>query len=387
MGLVVLRPGTTDRLVDVPGFWGRLLAVDYPIVPQAMFGWDPVHSLWIPNVVSPSGTTIEFHAQAILGALTNLLSEMSGEVMSTDAVRAELTKLTGSGSVLRTQPTMPPRQGTVAGQPATAIGLGQGVGMSHDLARLAFDSQRKYLGVDAGQYVSPVAANGTQITFTGQNLTEVVGGVTRWRVSPIFNLTDQMYHTVTAIVDPVGAAVGTMTVDPPIPTANATFRIPFTSTPFFWNSAMDAAQTVAVAANPPRINGPATFISQTAATANATYQFILPCANYGRYGLQVMWVGNGGTTRTLVFNTFGKIDDGAWAGAGAIPAVYNCNTWWQNTAGSTGWGAAAAINGGIVARMADAGPFNSIAVEMVVTNSDANTTTVTAWWTMYGGEK
>jgi len=133
-------------------------------------------------------------------------------------------------------------------------------------------------------------------------------------------------------------------------------------------------------------DGPTAFINETTAFANVTTQYTFSVAAVARYGLQIEWTGNGGTTRILTFNTYGKIDTAAWPAAGTIPAWRLINGWWQITPISTGWGVAA-VTGGIVARLADPGPFQEIAVEMTTALTDVNTTTVLALRVAYGGAR
>jgi len=237
---------------------------------------------------------------------------------------------------------------------------------------------RKVVGIDAGAYVAPAVAGSNAVTFTGVNL---LGKV--WF---LYNITDQSFHRITAVVDPAGGAVGTLTLATPIISANATLFIPFSSTPHAWNSAVDALQTLAVAGDPPRINGPATFLSVAAANiANGTTQYILPTAMYARQGIQIVWTCAGATL--LTFNIFGKIDDAAWAAAGAIPAAYNINTWMQTTAGGVAFGApplGGAVANIINARIQDPTRWNSIAIEMTASASAGNST-VTGTEVLGGG--
>jgi hypothetical protein len=392
MTLSVRRPGNTpltpanqQRVIGVDGFWGRHIGIDYPIVPIAEFGWDPVTSQWIPKLVAPDGSFIEYSAAAILSAVQRLCVDMANGVLSTDGVAAAISKLTESGAVARAAGLMPARQTTTEGQPVTDLATWQGMPITHDIAHIAFGANRKYVAVDAGAYTSPVGAAGptdttSTVTFTGVNLSG--------RAVLIFNASDRMYHTIlTPITDPAGGAVGSMTVTPAIPSASAVLRIPYTDTPHAWNSAADAYQTLAVVGDPPRINGPATFISVNAALA-ANFQYILPCAMYGRYQVEIAWY-TAGTTQ-VQFNIFGKYSDTAWAALGAIPPGYSQNTKFQTVAGVAfgappiGGGALATPNI-LCARMQDPDGFNTLAIEMNSINRDNNAVVVTGTYRLTGG--
>lgn len=271
------------------------------------------------------------------------------------------------------------------GVPVPLLSMRQGHLLGFDLGTLLSGAMRKYVGVDAGAYVSPAApaaagALFSAVTFTGVTL----GG----RVRRIYNATDDMVHTVdpVSIVDPVGGAVGTMNVYPAIPSANAVLRIPYSSIPFAWNSATDALQTLAVSGDPPRINGPATFLAVNAANiADGTTQYVLPTANYARQGIQIEWTCAGATL--LTFNAFGKIDDAAWAAAGTINPGRNINAWMQTTPGGVAFGApprgGATLNV-INARIQDPTRWNSIAIEMTASQSAGNST-VTGTEVLGGG--
>jgi hypothetical protein len=154
-----------------------------------------------------------------------------------------------------------------------------------------------------------------------------------------------------------------------------------------YNYAAQAIQTIAVVGDPPRINGPATFISVNAALA-ANFQYVLPCAMYGRYQVEIVWY-TAGTTQ-VQFNIFGKYSDTAWAALGAVPPGYSQNTKFQTIAGVAfgappiGGGAAATPNI-LVARMQDPDGFNSLCVEMNSINRDANAVVVTGTYRLTGG--
>lgn len=237
---------------------------------------------------------------------------------------------------------------------------------------------RKVLNVDAGTYTA-VAAGATTISYTGVNLANVTCGV-------VWNRTDRTLHGIVSVTNPAGATPGVITLDRPINTAAAVLYVPYASLPHAYNSAADATQTLAVVGDPPRKNGPSQFYTTNSAIANGPTGWVLPCAIYGRMGVQIVWTTAAGT-RTLQFNAYGKIDNGAWAAWGAIPAVYQINgaTDWHYTAGSTAFGAAAAGNGSIVAWFDDPRPFDSVAIEMVTALTDANFTVVNCHYDIYGG--
>jgi hypothetical protein len=359
-------------------------------VPTAGFVW--TGTLWVPmsgtaaghiNVVVPAGIT-EPNSLGIWDVLRNLFTEMQGEHRTIQEVQTEIRKLTEAGSALSASRI--PVDGRLApdGTPVTARGLQQGVPFIHNLGAVAFDVNRKYVGTDAGAYVSPAApaaanAPNSMVTFTGVNL---VG-----RVYVLYNVTDHTYHLVTAAVDPAGGAVGTLTVVPAIPSANAVLRIPFASVPHGYNTAADAIQGLSVNPSQNHLNGPAEALSITADLANGTTQYFIPCLGYGRVGIEFIWTANAASVRTLSFHIFGKITDAAWAGIGAIPAAQNCENMFQLTTGSTAWGAAAA-SGRIVGRTQDPVPFRELCVEMTVLLDDnPKTTTVDLWYDLYGGAR
>ncbi len=353
--------------------------------PVGGYAWDPVALLWLPLLTGPGGlTVVEYSAAAALAAVQRLAAEMANGVLSTDAVAAGISKLTESGAVARAAGLMPARQTATEGHPVTDLATWQGMPITHDVAHIAFSANRKYVGVDAGAYTSPVGAAASTdttsaVTFTGVTLTG--------RAVLIFNATDRMYHTITTIVDPAGGAVGTLTVTPAIPSASAVLRIPYTDTPHGWNSAADALQTLAVVGDPPRINGPATFISVNAALA-ANFQYIIPCALYGRYQIDITWY-TAGTTQ-VQFMIYGKYNDAAWAALGAIPAGYSQNAKFQTVAGiafgapPVGGGAAATPNI-LCARMQEPDGFNSFAIEMNSITRDAVAVVVTGTYRLQGG--
>lgn len=354
-----------EKTIAAPGD-----AVRYQLVPVANYVYNG--AIWVPdqlgggliNVLTTISQYAEDSTGTLEGTIAGLLNEMA------------------RGGTIMPGALSPPIVARADQDLVKAWGNWQGVPYGNDIGSIEAMVGRKYVAVDAGAYVSPAVANGgtaaNPITFTGVNL---LG-----RISYIFNVTDRTFHRAVTVVDPAGGAVGTIVCDPPIRTANSVLRIRFASTPHAWNSATDATQTLAVSGDPPRINGPATFISETTAKDNGPYQWILPCANYGRWGFEIIWTANGGTARTVAWHAFGKINDAVWAAPGAIPAVYNIDTLIQATAGSTAWGAVAG-SGAIEGRLVDPGPFNSVCFEALVAADDANTTTITAWITLYGGTK
>lgn len=251
------------------------------------------------------------------------------------------------------------------------------------LDALATIGYRKVLGVDAGAYVAP-AGGATTFTFTGVNL---LG-----KAFVVFDRTYKTLHYITNIVDPAGGAVGTITVDRPFistPVASV-LVVPYMATPHAWNSATDATQTLAVAGDPPRINGPATFLAWNAALA-ANQQIILPCALYGRYQIDITWYTAG--TTLVQFNIFGKYNDAAWGALGTIPPGYSQNTKFQTVAGVAfgappiGGGAAGVTANILCARMQDPDGFNSLAIEMNSINRDAVAVVVTGTYGLAGGTR
>lgn len=238
---------------------------------------------------------------------------------------------------------------------------------------------RKILNVDAGTYTA-VAAGATTISYTGVTLAGRTCGI-------VWNATDRMLHQITNVTDPAGATPGVITLAAGIPTAGAVLLVPYTSLPHAYNSAADATQTLAVVGDPPRINGPAQFIAITgAAVVDGTYQYIIPCALYGRPQVQIRWAVNGNTL--FQFRSYGKVDNTiAWPAAGAIVAGQCIDSLWQYGTGSlafnsppTGGAATQVIN----ARLQDPHGFDSIAIEMIISNQ-SGTSTVTAFYRLTGG--
>lgn len=386
----------------------------YQLLPNANYVYDPGLRMWVPQqqaastlvvllqqIAQYAEDTAETSAQirqevlntrlrmaqlaVQLPAFLPVLQQIGGTIdglaeTAEGSIASWLSQLKRQGSPNLLYGTTTPRVRTVTdGDDIRADGTRQGTTYVHDFGVIDANARRKYVAIDAGAYTPP-AAGGTAITFTGVNLLNRVGKF-------VFNVTDWMRHEVVSIVDPAGGAVGTITVRPPVPSATATFIIPYTDTPHGWNSAADAYQTIAVVGDPPRINGPATFISVNAALA-ANFQYIIPCALYGRYQIEIVWY-TAGTTQ-VQFNIFGKYNDAAWAALGAIPAGYSQNSKFQTVAGiafgapPVGGGAAATPNI-LCARMQEPDGFNSFAIEMNSINRDAVAVVVTGTYRLQGG--
>lgn len=343
-------------------------ATYYNLLPNANYVYDPALGLWIPQEQAASALVV------LLKQIAEYSEDAAGTIESTIAAWLSGLKRHGTPDLL--YGTTTPRVRTVTdGDLIQADGTRQGTAYVHDFGVIDANARRKFVGIDAGAYVSP-GAGGTAITFTGVNLLNRVGKF-------VFNVTDWMRHEVVSVVDPAGGAVGTITVRPAIPTASAVFLIPFTSVPHAYATTTDSWRMTNIAPEWSHYVEPTTFISQTSAPANATYQFgPIPCLDYGRAYFQIVWSTAG--TRTAVFNLYGKMDSAAWAGAGAIPASYLINSWPQYTAAGLQFGSAAATNGIIVCRFQDASMFDSLMVEMTTAATDGNNTTVTAYYGLAG---
>jgi len=348
-------------------------AARYQLLPVANYVYNG--AFWVPETVVGGGLiwTLQQIAQyaedstgTLEGTIAGLLNEMA------------------RGGTIMPGALSPPVVARADQDLVKAWGNWQGVPYGNDIGSIEAMVGRKYVAVDAGAYVSPVVANGgtaaAPITFTGVNL---LG-----RISYIFNVTDRTFHRAVTVVDPAGGAVGTIVCDPPIRTASSVLRIRFASTPHAWNSATDAIQGIAVAGDPPRINGPATFVSVNAALA-ANFQYVLPCALYGRYQVDITWYTAG--TTLVQFNIFGKYNDAAWGALNAIPPGYSQNTKFQTVAGVAfgappiGGGAAGLTANILCARMQDPDGFNSLAIEMNSINRDAVAVVVTGTYRLQGG--
>jgi len=223
------------------------------------------------------------------------------------ALRSDMNRMIGTGLTARGIILEPGRQGIVEQALVRLLGTKQGHLLTFDIGMLLSGVQRKYIGIDAGAYVAPAAPAGiadltSSVTFTGVNVTNLV--------RRIYNVTDDMVHTVVTVVDPAGGAVGTLTVTPAIPSANAVLRIPFSASPFAWNSATDATQTLPIAACPKGVNGPAALLSNAAlAEAAGPYHLYLPVSNYDLLSFQIYWAAFAGDT--YQWDILARLDDQA----------------------------------------------------------------------------
>lgn len=267
--------------------------------PSSGYVW--TGALWIPQAATTAGEALvkEYSAAGIWGSVVNLLDEMRENRQTTEGARAALAIMTELGIAAQAYMSMPGIKVATDGHPAVMSAQRQGISMAHNLGQLAFDCQRKYVGIDAGAYVSPAAVNGVQVTFTGVNL---VG-----RAVICFNSTDRTYHSIGTIVDPAGGAVGTFQVSPPIPSANAVLRIPYSSTPHSWNSATDATQTLPIAAPPKGVNGPAWLYSNAALAGADVTDMPIPFSNYDTLTVSGYWACGGVDTYQL--DILARIDD------------------------------------------------------------------------------
>lgn len=271
--------------------------------PSSGYVW--TGALWIPQAATAAGEALvkEYSAAGIWGSVVNLFDEMRENRQTTEGVRAALAIMTELGIAAQAYTTMPGIKVGADGHAAVTSAQRQGIAMAHNLGQLAFDCQRKYVGIDAGAYVSPVAVNGVQVTFTGVNL---VG-----RTVICFNSTDRTYHSIATIVDPAGGAVGTFQVSPPIPSANAVLRIPYSSTELAYNTAADATQVIQIAAPPKGVNGPAWLLNNAALAdaGGAGTDFDMPFffANYDTLTVSGYWACGGADTYQL--DILSRIDD------------------------------------------------------------------------------
>lgn len=248
-----------------------------------------------------------------LGADSSILNSLSAswsgligvqDIMRT--VRGDLRQMLLTGLTARGIIMEPERQGIVEKALVRLLGTKQGHLLTFDLGMLLSGVQRKYVGIDAGAYVSPAAPAGvadltSTVTFTGV----LLGNLVR----RIYNVTDDMVHTIIPpVVEPAGGAVGTLTVTPAIPSANAVLRIPFSSTPFAWNSATDATQVLPIAASPKGVNGPAWLYSNAAlAEGAAAYDMPFAFSNYDTLTVSGYWACGGADTYQL--DILARIDD------------------------------------------------------------------------------
>lgn len=239
------------------------------------------------------------------------------------------------------------------------------------------------LGVDEGTYTNN--ASSTTVNIYG---TSAITGST---ICPwVYNTTDLTWHYVNL----TSVTTSSFTVSPAITSASSSLVVRFNRAKKAYSSAADAYQVYSTIGDPPRINGPCTLFSGSG--NNSTFPNgttilgggPIPCAMYGRIGIQIVWSTTAGT-RTFQFRCYGKIDSDAWPSAGLIPAAYQIEsaTDWHYTISSTTFGAAASANGTIIAWFDDPKPFDSIAIEMIVAGTDANNSSVVATYILYGGTK
>lgn len=237
---------------------------------------------------------------------------------------------------------------------------------------------RKVLGVDAGAYTSPGVAGGNAIEYTGPSLAGLTCGIA-------WNVTERRLHHIVGVTNPAGGAAGVITLETPVGVAAAQFVIPYLSVPHAYRPGTD---TLAITNDTPEWehhHGPEQFITiAAAAVPDGTTQYVFPCAQYGRIGIQIVWSTSAGT-RVLQFNSYGKLTEGAWAGPGAIPAGYGINSWWQYSSAGNQFGGAPVGGGIILARLEAPVPFDSVAVELTVAGSDGNTSVVAGHYRTYGG--
>lgn len=318
---------TASPTTDYPVFGdiltgGGAVPVGKDKLGQPSSGYVFTGALWIPQSATLAGEALvkEYSAAGIWGSVVNLLDEMRENRQTTEGARAALAIMTELGIAAQAYTTMPGIKVGTDGHSAVLSAQRQGISMAHNLGQLAFDCQRKYVGIDAGAYVSPVAVNGVQVTFTGVNL---VG-----RAVLCFNSTDRTYHSIGTVVDPAGGAVGTFQVSPPIPSANAVLRIPYSSTEMAYNTATDAMQTLPIAAPPKGVNGPAVLLSNAAIVdaPAVDIDIAVPVSNYDLFTVWIYWLGAGDDT--YEWNVLGRIDDLAAPGD-----LVNINAWF-NVAGT-----------------------------------------------------
>ena len=358
-----------EKTIAAPGD-----AVRYQLLPVANYVYNG--AIWVPE--GPGGGLI-----FVLQQIAQTMEGVDGTLEGT--IAAYLNQLVAGGTQMPGA-LSPPVTSRADQDVVKAWANWQGVPYGNDIGSIEAMVGRKYVAVDAGAYVSPAVADGggtlaTAIQFTGVNL--------NGRIGYIFDLTDRTFHRATSVVDPAGGAVGTIVVSPPIRSANAVLRIRYSDVPHAWNAAADALQTLAVVGDPPRINGPATFLSVAAAViANGPTQYVMPTALYARQGIEISWWCAGATL--LMFNIYGKVSDAAWPAAGSIPAGYLINAWVQTTPGGVAFGAPP-IGGGtaaapnvILARIQDPTQWNSFAIEMVASAS-AGASTVAGTYRLAGG--
>lgn len=241
-----------------------------------------------------------------------------------------------------------------------------------DSSGISIDAARKYAGVDAGVVT---VTNVTTLAFTGVNL--------EGRALYALDVTSGEQHGIASVTDPAGATQGTISLDSPLESAGDTVVVAYTAVPHGYSTTTDAIRSQNVAPEWSHYVEPTLFISQTSKPANGTYQFgPLPALDYGRAYFQIVWSTAG--TRTFTFSVFGKMDNGAWAAAGTIPAAYGINGDMTATAASTAWGAAGATSGSIVSWTTNKMMFDSYMVEATVAATDGNDSTVTGYYGLSG---
>ena len=301
--------------------------LDRLAVPTSDYGWTGL--IWVPKSVTAAGYTNiaaplgieETWSRGIFDAVRNLFSELSEQHVTIRGASMEVRKLSEAGSAALAMRTPIDARRVASGTAVTGRALPQGLPTLQDLSSVAFDVNRKYVGTDAGAYVSPVGAAAVDaltsaVTFTGVNLAG--------RVYLLFSVTDQTYHLVTSAVDPVPPAVGTLTVAPAIASANAVLRIPYRDVPHAYSTPTDAIRTEPITASPPAVNGPAVLLSNAALTeAGAPTSYSLPAfvANYDLYTVWISWTGAGDDT--YQWDIRARIDDQA-AGDWIVS-----NGWWN----------------------------------------------------------
>jgi hypothetical protein len=375
MPLSVLRPNDLVRVINIEGHWGRdpnavmppVAADAAPLVPNANYGYDAATNLWLPMAVSSSGAIIEAFSQLI----ANLLATLNGTAASiddtTNEVQVQLGSLLGLVNT-RLRGNSEPYLWESTLNAVNALGF------------------RKILGVDAGAYVAP-AAGATTMNYTGVNLAGRTCGVA-------WNITDRKLYQITTVTDPAGANPGVITFATPVTVAAGVWVVPYLAVPHAYSTTTDSLRATNIAPEWSHYVEPTVLISQTAATANNTYQFgPIPCLDYGRFYFEIVW-SNAAGARTIQFRLYGKMSPTAWAAAGAIPAALNIDSLPQYNAGSLAFGsppfaggATPATSGWICGRLQDAAMYDSLMVEMVVTNSDANNTTVTGYYGLSGNAR
>ena len=178
--------------------------------------------------------------------------------------------------------------------------------------------ERKLAGIDVGAITPPAAVPTTTISFTGVNL--------NGRAFKVVNLTDRRLHKIASIVDPAGAAPGTITLEDsePIVTANAILLVPFVSLPHAYSTLGDAYRVDQLNPVQDRYDAPAVVLDVTLAAVNpgnqeqivsilaytgATIQAEWTCAAGGQWSFDVEAILEGSLTFQNVNSWF------SWTGA------------------------------------------------------------------------